>query len=238
MSVTEEMIAAYADGELTGDALAQVEAAVVADPSLARKVEAHRALKAQLGAHFAAVLDEPVPDHLSAMLTEKTPAEAEVVSFAKEREKRGLVPAVRRWGIYIGPAMAAAVIAAVVVMPSGAGPDPIPTNGTVGPQLAAALDTQLVGDAVDAGDHRILLSFTNADSRYCRVYRSGRAGGIACREEQGWQIEQEMLLGEGQSTEFRQAGSEGDLLAAAQDMAAGAALDAEQEAEARANGWR
>ena len=47
-----------------------------------------------------------------------------------------------------------------------------------------------------------------------------------------------MWLGEGQSTEFRQAGSEGDLLAAAQDMAAGGALDAAEEAAARDSGWR
>ena len=47
-----------------------------------------------------------------------------------------------------------------------------------------------------------------------------------------------MWLGEGQSTEFRQAGSEGDLLAAAQDMAVGGALDAAGEAAARDNGWR
>ena len=98
MSITEEQIAAYADGELEGEALAQIEAAIAADPALAAKVEAHRALRSQLSAHFAPVLDEAVPDHLAALLQPKqaAPAEAEVVSFAAERQKRGLAPAVRR----------------------------------------------------------------------------------------------------------------------------------------------
>lgn len=237
MSVTDEQIAAYADGELAGEELAQVEAAVAADPALASKVEAHRALKAKLGAHFAPILDQPVPDHLSAMLrpSEQT---AEVVSFAQERSKRGLAPIVRRWGVYIGPALAAAVVAAAVFLPRIGGSDPIPTDGMAGPQLASVLDNQLVADQNPEAETRILLSFEQEPGRLCRVYRGEVAGGIACRNEQGWQIEREMLLGDGQSTEFRQAGSDAELMAAAQSMATGGALTAEEEAAAKAKGWR
>ena len=237
MSVTDEQIAAYADGELEGAELAQVEAAIAADPALARKVEAHRALKAKLAAHFAPILDAPVPDHLSAMLQPKEPP-AEVVSLAAERQKRGLAPMVRRWGVYIGPALAAAVVAAAVFLPGMGGSDPVSVDGMAGPQLAGVLDNQLVADQSPDAQTRILLSFEQEPGRLCRVYRGDVAGGIACRNEQGWQIEREMLLGEGQSTEFRQAGSDAELLAAAQSMSSGAALSAEQEAEAKAKGWR
>ena len=184
MTITDEMIAAYADGELSGDALAEVEAAIAADPALARKVEADRALKAQLGTHFAPVLEQEVPDRLTAMLGGAAEAgpEAEVVSFAREREKRGLLPSVRRWGIYVGPAMAAAVVAAVVLLPAGGGTDPIAVDGMAGPQLAAALDGQLAGEQ---GDTTILLSFEQSSGSYCRVYRSDNSGGIACREGEG-----------------------------------------------------
>lgn len=237
MSVTDEQIAAYADGELEGAELAQIEAAIAADPALARKVEAHRALKAKLAAHFAPILDAPVPDHLSAMLQPKE-SPAEVVSFAAERQKRGLAPMVRRWGVYIGPALAAAVVAAAVFLPGMGGSDPVSVDGMAGPQLAGVLDNQLVADQSPDAQTRILLSFEQEPGRLCRVYRGEVAGGIACRNEQGWQIEREMLLGEGQSTEFRQAGSDAELLAAAQSMASGSALSAEQEAEAKAKGWR
>ena len=106
MSVTREQIAAYADGELTGAELAEVEAALAADPALAEQVERHRELKKRLGAHFAPFAEQPVPERLTTLL--QTGAEsAGVVSFAAERRRRGLAPMVRRWAPIAGPALAA-----------------------------------------------------------------------------------------------------------------------------------
>jgi anti-sigma factor RsiW len=68
MSVTDEQIAAYADGELQGADKARIAEAIAADPALAQKLDAHKALKAKLGAHFAPILDAPVPDRLTALL--------------------------------------------------------------------------------------------------------------------------------------------------------------------------
>ncbi|BDI60530.1 anti-sigma factor family protein [Qipengyuania nanhaisediminis] len=248
MSISEEQIAAYADGELDGAPLAKMEAAIAADPEIGRKVEAHRALKGRLAGHYAPLLDDEMPASLTDLLkagkgeeadATEAPAQAEVVSFAAARQKRGLAPAMRRWGVYIGPAMAAALVAAVIIAPGGGDSDPIPGSPSVGPQLAAALDTQLAGEQVAGSEHRILLSFADGSDNLCRVYRSARAGGIACNKGTGWQIEEQMMLGEAQATQFRQAGSsESDLLARAQEMAEGGALDAEQEARARASGWR
>lgn len=237
MSVTDEQIAAYADGELAGTELAAIEAAIASDPALAAQVEAHRKLKATLGAHFAPVLDQNVPDHLAALLqakSEEAQASAEVVSFAGERSKRGLAPMVRRWGAIAGPALAASLV--LVMWQPWQGAD-LP-EGYADTQLAAALDDQLVATQGAGADTRILVSFANAGGELCRAYRSGESGGIACRDTTGWDIEREFALGGAQTTDFRQAGSEADVMAAAQAMAAGEALDAEAEAEARARGWR
>ena len=51
MKVTPEDIAAFADGELSGDREAEIAAAVAADPALAEQVERHKAMKSMLGAH-------------------------------------------------------------------------------------------------------------------------------------------------------------------------------------------
>ena len=63
--------------------------------------------------------------------------------------------------------------------------------------------------------------------------------GMACRDAQGWKLE---ALGEGAAgarTEYRMAGADaGAIMARAQSMADGPALDAEAEAEARATGWQ
>ncbi|MEM6474996.1 MAG: hypothetical protein AAF687_02390 [Pseudomonadota bacterium] len=236
--VTEEQLAAFADDQLEGEDKARVEQAIAADPELAAKVESHRALKAQLGAHFAPVLEQPVPEHLAAML--KTPKEAtasdtaEVVSFAKEREKRGLAPAIRRWAPIAGPALAACLVVAII-QPWQTEPT---LDGYADTQLAGMLDTQLASAQSADNADRILLSFENSEGEFCRAYQSGGEGGIACRDAQGWAIERAFALEEGQTTEFRQAGSLGDVMTLAQDMAAGDALDAEGEAAAKKQGWR
>lgn len=64
MSVTREELTALADGELSGEEAARVEAAVAADPALAQRLEAERALRAALRGHLEPVAHEPVPDAL------------------------------------------------------------------------------------------------------------------------------------------------------------------------------
>ena len=68
MTPTPEQLAAFADDQLEGAEHDSVGAAIAADPALARQVEAHRALKARLGQHFAPIAQAPVPDHFAALL--------------------------------------------------------------------------------------------------------------------------------------------------------------------------
>jgi anti-sigma factor RsiW len=49
MTISREELAAFADGELGAARAAEVAAAVAADGALQAQVEAHRALRAQLG---------------------------------------------------------------------------------------------------------------------------------------------------------------------------------------------
>lgn len=237
MSINEEILAAYADGELDGAEASRVAKAVASDPALAARVEAHRALKAQLAAHYAPIAEQAVPAHLATLLSgatdERADGSGKVISFAAARQKRGLVPLLRRWGPIAGPALAATLVLAVLQPWNGGSPE-----GYADPALAAALDIQLVATQPADAETRILLSFERNGGGICRVWRGGTEGGIACRDDTGWKIEQQFALGESVRGEFRQAGSEADLLAAAQDMAAGGALDADAEMSARDRGWK
>ncbi|ASJ90662.1 anti-sigma factor family protein [Porphyrobacter sp. CACIAM 03H1] len=237
MRVTEELLAAYADGELDPAGQAEVEAAIAANPALEGKIAAHRALKATLAAHYAPIAQEAVPPGLAALLA--TPAQdggagaAEVVSLAAARQKRGLPASFRRWAPFAGPALAASLILAIVQPWQSGTPE-----GYAGGDLATALDTQLAATQAGQTDTRILLSFARENGDLCRAWRGADSGGIACRDDTGWKIERQFALAAAPGTEFRQAGSETDLLAAAQDMAAGEALDAEGERAARSRGWK
>lgn len=232
MKITPEEIAAFVDGELAGQRRAAVEAAATSDPDIARQIERHRAMKAMLTAHYAPVASEAVPDRLAALLAT---SEGEVVDLAAARQQRaGVKPRnLVRWGWVAGPALAASLVLAVI-WPEQNGDGASYADR----QLARVLDTALVASPSSASETRILLSFRNKAGEYCRAFSGGASSGIACRNDWGWKLEK---LGEGEAgseTDYRMAGSaDATLMAIAQDMAEGPALDAEGEARAMQQGW-
>ena len=230
MTVTREELAAFADGELGEPRRSQVEAEVAQDEALAAEVERHRALKAQLGAHFAPVLDQPVPERLTALLGGGEPVVADFTAARQKREARRGIP---RWGWIAGPALAASLALAVILPRGGA------SEGYAGTQLAAVLDERLVAEQAPDEDVRVLLSFRDDAGAYCRAFSGDEQSGIACRDEAGWKLQIEGAGGAGQDTDYRMAGADAaEIMARAQEMAAGPALDAADERAARASGWR
>jgi hypothetical protein len=235
MTVTPEMIAAYADGELAGEERQRVEAAIAADGELARQVERHRRLRAMLSARYAPITAAPVPDRLTEQIASAAKTEdasGEVLSLAQARARRGLAPAVRRWLPVAGPAIAASLVLALW-QPWQRAERP----GYAPAELASLLDNRLVSEQRADAQPRVLLSFAARDGRLCRAWRDSGRGGIACRDSVGWKIERKLLLDSVGTAEYRQAGSDTDLLAAAQTMAAGEALDADEERRAKTERW-
>lgn len=237
MSISREELAAWADGEITGERGEEIARAVEADPHLHAQVEAHRALKARLGAHFAPRLADPVPERLTALLTGGVEEKhgAPVVSLANARDRRKEKRRLPRWSYVAGPALAAS-LALAVFWPGGLADTP---DGYAGSQLAVALDSQLVAEQRANTDTRILLSFRNDAKEFCRAFSSEDTSGIACRDSTGWRFEMRDGAMQRGASEYRQAGADGvSVMQAAQDMASGGALDAAAEADARDAGWR
>lgn len=228
MTPTREELAAFADGELDPVRGAVIESALAADPALAAQFEAHRALNARLSAHFAPILEEPVPSRLSAPLA---PA-GEVIDFTAARSRRAPRRMLPRWTWIVGPALAASLVLALFVPRSGSGDD------YASPQLTAALNSQLVATQPAEAPIRILLSFRDQEGTYCRAFAGADRSGIGCRDAQGWRLRALDRGSAPKSNEFRQAGSDASaVLAAAQEMAAGHALDAVEEERAMQSGW-
>lgn len=235
MTITRDELAAFADGELTAARARAVEAAVAANPALLRDIERHRALRTQLRAHFDPIAEEPVPEALAALLRAQPEGPARnVVGFAEARERIAEKRRVPRWSWVAGPALAAS-LALVVLVPRG-GDD---SADYADPELAGLLDQRLVAEQRPGSATRVLLSFRDRAGSYCRAFSGSGGGGIACRDPSGWRLE---AVGEGSAasdTDYRMAGaSDAAILARAQAMADGPAFDREQEAAARARGWR
>ena len=87
MKISYQTLLAYVDNELDAAARAEVEAAIAADPELARRVEQQRSLRKLLGAAYGPVLEEPVPPRLLAA-AQPAPAKPKVVELAAAREIR------------------------------------------------------------------------------------------------------------------------------------------------------
>jgi anti-sigma factor RsiW len=99
----DEKLMAYADGELNATERAEVEAAMAADPEVARRVQQHVSLRKQLGAAYDPTLIETVPDRLVQIvrsapsnLSEADPAQTDSSTRRSSAKREATVTDLRR----------------------------------------------------------------------------------------------------------------------------------------------
>lgn len=234
----DEILLAYVDGELSAAERAEVEAALAADPALAERVARERALKAMLSRAYDPVLDDPVPERLSAAAAPRANPGANVVDFSAARNARP------RWTIREWGAMAASLAGGLILgfgMLNATNSDIVVASGDgmhARGALAQALERQLASDGVQ-GDIAIGLTFRARDGFYCRTFSAHDTAGLACRDDTAWRIET-ATHHERASGDIRMAASDTppSVLAAASAIIEGETLDAETERSARDSGWR
>jgi anti-sigma factor RsiW len=232
MKFSPETLMAYADGELDAQMRSAIEAEMAVDPQVAKEVERHRALRAEVGGAFGGVLDEPVPDRL-------------LHAARKNGQSR------RQWSWPEWTSIAASLLIGVLAgrtmlhqpdRPSGIIVAGIDGRVIAGGPLAQALSEQLSsqdGTRVDIG-----LSFRAKSGEYCRTfstYASNLVVGFACRDAEGWRID--MLSTSprpGSAGDYRMATTElpAPIVQAIAERMQGEALDADEEAIARQRRWR
>ena len=185
MSFDRATLAAFVDGELDDLTARRIEREAESDAALATEIARHRALKAQLTAHYDPVIDEAVPERLRALLATSDKVDT---SLAGRREaKRGRFAPIH-WG---GIAASLALGLALGLRPWMPPASVTEANGTIvaaGP-LAAALDTQLASSQATNAAVRIGLSFEDKAGRYCRSFESRSLDGIGCRDGGRWHLE-------------------------------------------------
>lgn len=228
--IDEAMLIAWVDGELDEVTRRRVDRAVAEDPALAERLEMHRRLRERLSGHYAPVEAEPVPAGLRALLE----GNAKVVPLV-----RPAAPRWRHWGT--GGAIAASLLLGLGIGHLSGGPEgPVAVEKgamVARGELASALETQLASAQEDAPIH-IGLSFRRKGGGWCRSFEGQAVSGVACREGEGWQVQQ-LVPGAGQQTAYRQASS-GDarIMATVDALIDGAPLDAAQEKAAKDKKWR
>jgi hypothetical protein len=250
MSIADETLMAYADGELDASARTAVEAAMRADPEIARRVAQYREQREKLLAAYEPELAEPVPDRLLAVLRDRGPAgQGRVIDLKRARAAAEVSQRPRsvssRWRYPASLAASVVVAIGLAVFPwqrpalvQERGGGALVASGG----LARSLSDSLSGDP-SAGDVRIGVSFLAKSGEYCRTFTLRESAGLACRRGDRWLIHDLTQLGEAgasQTEGYRTASSmlPPAILSAVQSQIVGDPLDRAGEQSARGAGWR
>jgi hypothetical protein len=250
MTISDDTLMAYADGELDAATRATVEAAMREDPEIGKRVAHHRALREAMRGAFSAVLDEPVPERLiAAARGQKAAAKAAVVDLSIAREAaRHKVSGAPRWQ---PAAMAASLLLGLGLgFLAWHGPRALFQPGSgggliAGAALAEVLSTQLSDDRTAVRVAVTGLSFRNKSGDFCRTFSltgNEASSGLACHEGNDWRIKAlaQAPRAATDSGNFRTAASQDSpaIRAAVEGSIEGEALDQAGEIAARQVGWR
>jgi hypothetical protein len=249
MTISDETLMAYADGELDAATRASIEAAMQEDPEIAKRVARHRALREAMQGAFSNVLEEPVPERLIAAARGQNtaPKGAVVLTLAREAVRRktslrsGWQPAAMAASLALGVGLGflAWQGRSGLIQPGSGG-------GLVAKAaLAEVLSTELSEDRspalVAATAH---LSFRAKSGEYCRTFSltgTDASSGLACREGNDWKIKAlaESPRAATNSGNFRTAASADSpaIRAAVEASIDGEPLDHAGEIAARQAGW-
>jgi len=253
MSLAEETLMAYVDGELDSAARAEVEAAMRDDPQISGRVAKHRELRAQIQLAYAAELAEAVPQRLLAAARQATrAADSNIVDLT---QARAAAQSPARAQSRTPPWRFAASMAASLVIGVGVGlfawrhSDSTMIQNTGGAlvasgALARGLSTQLAGDHSPASAVEIGLSFLAKSGAYCRTFTiAGEASssGLACRHEKRWEIRvlaQPETAGGGSGYRTASSPLSPAIIAAVEQQISGEPLDRSAEIAALKRQWQ
>ncbi len=255
-SYPDEILMAYADGELTAEQTRELEAWLAVDPALRARLEPFTRTAASLAGAFDRPLSEPVPERLLAVVRAHAAA-ARPASARRAEQKSSFLSSIAAALFPEGLSLAGAGVAAgLVVIGSVIGVLAARlANHETGAALVASDDsghlvaTGVLGHALATAPSEVssgsgatvvtpIKTFRDHDGRLCRQYEldagAAQLAGVACRDRAGtWQIalHSERVAGKPVAGAYETAGS-GELpavRAAVAAMIAGEPLSPDDE---------
>ncbi len=242
MTITDDMLSAFLDGELPPEEMKRVAAAIDADAGLRRRAEALAAPDAIIKHAYSAIDDAPMPASVTALL-----ADAEIEPQPENNVIALRARVTRQREIWRLPIAASIALAAGIALGLSITPkEGVQIAGAVKPgdALFAALETTPSGETralADGLNAAMVLTF-RAGETWCREFTlagpNDGARAIACREEDAWAVKlvaAEAPAGEGYATAASAVSAAFDAGAVA--LGADEPLDAAREAALLRSGW-
>ncbi|HEV7322229.1 MAG TPA: zf-HC2 domain-containing protein [Ensifer sp.] len=259
---SDEILMAFADGELDEETTRRVEAALETDDELMARVAVFMETRAAASDALKPVLDEPVPEELvrkvramaasaaatsEAHCTETPVHTAENVVALRRPSDRVAAPAriVSRSMMAMAASLLLVVGGAGGYLLRGGGPEGVgvlQVAGIADPRVSAILDRAASGDEVSIADGqgtvRLVSAFQVGNGQLCREYELAQTGlpdlvSVACREAESWQTRLAVARSNG-GAGYAPASSLETVDAYLTSIGAGEPLDAEAERKALA----
>jgi len=240
--VADELVMAYADGELDAATRAEVEAALAADPALAERAAALLSQRRRVEAAFQPLLEEAVPERLRRLLPPPVAPIDLAQARAARQARRPAVWAPSGWAAWGG--LAASLVLGVLLgtrLPVGGAAFELRDGRVVaGGPLAGALSGQLASEPTPGAGVAVQLSFVDKAGAYCRTFSVEGQAGLACRQRDAWALQALVAAAPAATTSMRPAATAlpKALLDAVDERIAGSPLGAEAERQARDKAWR
>jgi hypothetical protein len=235
MKFSDEVLMAYAQGQLEEPARSEVETAMRTDPVVAARIARYRAVRAHAREACGMMVEERSPPRVAGMGGKVVQLDA--VRAARQQAQQPVPMRSSRWSwrqwAVLAAALAIGACEGVFAYHLMQGESSLSVDAKGGMlvargALAQALSTQLSGAD---GKARVGTSFVSKEGSYCRSFVIGGAGGLACRDGERWHIA--VLAETGQDNEVSKPVR--DMIAQRID---GAPLDQQAERAAVAVGWR
>jgi hypothetical protein len=246
VTLSDETLMAYVDGELDAAARAEVEAAMRRNPELAQRVARQKALRSRVRLAFEKAVEEPVPDRLvsAARAVPATRRESNVIPLRRKPQRRWSWP---EWGSIAASLMLGILASQLFVRLSGSSGTLLASQGgrmVAEGALSRALSDQLAADQTAKAPVQIGVSFRSRAGDYCRTFLlrdSSALAGMACRQNDAWHVQSVAQSEKAPEGLYRQAASSAmpkAVLQAVEETISGDPLDSPAEAAAKARGWR
>lgn len=193
MTLNDELIGAYLDGELPAEERAEVERALASNKGAAARLERLRATDELLR---STMRDGPAVSATDALLRKALIGEQAQDDPIAQRLLGDTAPPAPRTELWVrrAAAIAAACLIGVLAGRVGAPHGYVSADMRLGPEASRILDTSPSGEfsPVARGEMGVALSFRAEDGSLCRQFRtqSGQSASdaIACRDGAAWRL--------------------------------------------------
>ena len=239
--VTDEMITAWLDGEVSPQQRQEIEEAVAASPELGRRVARLSQMDRMLAPAYAATLKAPIPKRFEAILARPR---ASAWSLSGLRSVFGGLLEPRQLGM-AAAALIVGVVAGGLLLSAPVKPGFVTTSDgdlIANNEMAISLASLQSGDAAASHAVRIKLSMIDAEGSYCRQFETSDSAGLACLEGGTWKVDTlspaKPAAGQGDQYVMADGAVDPAIAAALDRRGVKQLLDRTQEASAIASGWK